>query len=45
MDTLPPLITPERYANEATSGLTAEVKAGEQNVVDLPLTKSPSPTP
>jgi hypothetical protein len=45
MDTLPPLITPERYANEATSGLTAEVKAGEQNVVDLSLTKSPSPTP
>ena len=40
-DTFPPLLTPDRYANEATSGLTAEVKAGEHNVVNLPLTKLP----
>lgn len=41
MDTLPPLITPQRYSNPATSGLTAEVKAGENNVVDLTLSSSP----
>lgn len=40
-DTLPELLTPAVYGDHATSGLTAEVVAGEANVVDLSLTTQP----
>jgi hypothetical protein len=41
-DTLPELLTPARYSDHNSSALVAEVKAGEKNVVDLPLTSQPS---
>ena len=34
-------LLPTSYNNHKTSGLTAEVKAGEKNQVDLPLSSSP----
>jgi hypothetical protein len=36
-DTLPPSLIPEKYNNPSTSGLSAEVKGEQKNVVDLPL--------
>jgi hypothetical protein len=36
-DTLPPSLIPERYNNAATSKLTAEVKAGDKNEINLAL--------
>ena len=41
MDTWPPSLIPKKYNNERTSGLTFEVKAGQQNTCDLPLTSKP----
>jgi hypothetical protein len=38
-DTLPALLHHERYLNPETSELTADVKAGEQNVADFKLEK------
>jgi len=40
-DTLPPLLTPPRYTNPDASGLAAEVKADQANVVPLPLSRKP----
>lgn len=37
-DVPPPLLTPEKYANKATSGWTFTVKPGA-NTIDLPMTK------
>lgn len=36
-----PSLIPEQYNNPATSGLTAEVKAGQRNVVELKLLSTP----
>ncbi len=36
-DTEPALLIPAKYNNPSTSGLTAEVKSGIENIVDLPL--------
>lgn len=36
-DTWPPSLIPARYENPVSSGLTAEVKADEKNVIDLQL--------
>lgn len=36
-----PWITPEKYNNPKNAGLSAEVKAGKENVVDLPLRSNP----
>jgi hypothetical protein len=40
-DTEPPSLIPQRYDNPATSELTAEVKAGIDNVIDLKLESTP----
>ncbi len=41
-ETLPPrLLIPRRYFTPDTSGLTAEVKAGEDNELDFPLKSKP----
>ena len=37
-DPLPPPVIPDKYSNAATSGLTAEVEAGKDNVIDFDLT-------
>lgn len=37
-DTMPPSLIPAKYNNPSTSGLRAEVKSEQKNVVDLPLT-------
>lgn len=37
MDTLPPSLIPERYGNPNTSQLTAEVKGGQKNEVNLAI--------
>jgi hypothetical protein len=34
---LPPRLIPEQYADYGTSGLTATVKAGEDQTIDFPL--------
>jgi hypothetical protein len=36
-DTMPPSLIPAAYNNPSTSGLSAEVRKGEKNAVDLPL--------
>ena len=36
-----PSLVPERYTSPATSGLTCEVKAGQDNVLTLKLSRSP----
>lgn len=41
-DTQPPYIIPARYDDQETSRLTTEVKAGEENIVDLKLTTKPA---
>ena len=41
MDTWPPSLIPEKYNTQQTSGLTFEVKAGEDNVIDIPLKLTP----
>jgi hypothetical protein len=38
MQSMTPSLIPVRYNNEATSGLRFEVKAGQQNEINLPLT-------
>jgi hypothetical protein len=38
MQSMTPSLIPLRYNNEATSGLHFEVKAGQENDIDLPLT-------
>jgi hypothetical protein len=38
MQSMTPSLIPLRYNNEATSGLRFEVKAGQENEIDLPLT-------
>ncbi len=35
---LPPPVVPNKYSNATTSGLTAEVEAGKENVIDFNLT-------
>lgn len=37
----PPPLIPPRYFNPDTSGLTAEVKADQDNVIDFPLKSKP----
>jgi hypothetical protein len=37
MRSMTPSLIPKQYNNEATSGLKFEIKAGEENVIDLPL--------
>ncbi len=41
MDSMPPSLIPQRYMNPDTSGLTFEVKEGEDNKIDLKLTVQP----
>jgi len=41
MDTMPLSLIPEKYNDENASGLTFEVKAGQDNVCDLPLESGP----
>lgn len=38
-DTFPKLLIPERYNDEATSGLTYDVKAGVDNEINITLTQ------
>lgn len=40
-ETEPPSLIPERYDNPDKSGLTAEVKGGEENIIPLKLTSKP----
>ena len=35
---LPPPVVPNKYSSAGTSGLTAEVEAGKENVIDFDLT-------
>jgi hypothetical protein len=40
-DTMPPSLIPAKYNNPSTSGLHADVKADQKNVVDLALESKP----
>lgn len=40
-DTMPPSLIPAKYNNPSTSGLSAEVKKDQKNVVDLALKSKP----
>ncbi len=40
-ETMPPSLIPTEYNNPSTSGLRAEVKTDQKNVVDLPLKSNP----
>ena len=40
-DSMPPSLIPQRYQNPETSGLAFEVKAGQDNQIDLKLTSRP----